>query len=327
MSASPTRIVFMGTPEFAVPSLSTLITTPALQVVGVVTQPDRPAGRGRTVQPPPVKVLAEEASIPVIQPEKRIDKTDALDQLRAWEPDYLVVVAFGQILRQAVLDVPRVMPVNVHASILPRWRGAAPIQRAIQAGDLYTGVTTMQMDAGMDTGPILLQDSIPILPDETGQSLHDKLSILGANLLLHTLEWHIQGSIQPHPQPTKEELITLAPMLSKDEGLIEWTQSAVAIDRHVRAFHPWPGTYTFWDGKRLKIIEGIPLPNGLDLAPGEVRDLRGTDFADAGSLAIGTGGGIFIPRQLQLAGRKAQSADDFLNGTPDFTGSVLGDPA
>ncbi len=324
MSASPTRIVFMGTPDFAVPSLQMLIDTPDLHVAGVVTQPDRPAGRGRTIQPPPVKVLAEAANIPVIQPEQRIDRIDALDQLRAWEPDYLVVVAYGQILRQVVLDVPRMIPVNAHASILPRWRGAAPIQRAIKAGDLYTGVTTMQMDAGMDTGPILLQDSIPILPDETGQSLHDKLSVLSAMLLLHTLEWHSQGSIQPHPQPTNAELITVAPMLKKEEGLIDWTQSAVEIDRHVRAFFPWPGTYTFWNGKRLKIINGIPLPNGFDLVPGQVCNLNTTRFAAVGTLAIGTGNGIFVLRQLQLAGRKAQSAADFLNGTPDFEGSTLG---
>lgn len=327
MSASPIRIVFMGTPDFAVPSLQMLIDAPGLHVVGVITQPDRPAGRGRTIQPPPVKVLAEAANLPVLQPEQRIDKTSALDQLRAWEPDYLVVVAFGQILRQVVLDVPRVMPINAHASILPRWRGAAPIQRAIMAGDIYTGVTTMQMDAGMDTGPILLQDSIPILPDETGQSLHDKLSALGANLLLHTLEWHTQGSIQPHPQPTNPDLITIAPMINKEEGQIDWTHSAVEIDRHVRALYPWPGTYTFWNGKRLKIIDGIPLPNGFDLVPGQVCNLRNTRFAAVSTLAIGTGNGMFVPRQLQLAGRRVQSADDFLNGTPDFAGSMLGGSA
>ncbi len=314
----------MGTPEFAVPALQALVDAPQYAVVGVVTQPDRPAGRGRKLQMPPVKAAALSSGIPVVQPEQRIDKTSAFDQLVAWEPDFLVVVAFGQILRQVVLDVPRVMPVNVHASILPRWRGAAPIQYAIKAGDLYTGVTTMQMDAGMDTGPILLQDSIPIQPDETGQSLHDKLAVLGARLVVATLDGVVAGRVTPQPQPESEALVTYAPMIKKQEGAIDWTQPAEAIDRHVRAFYPWPGTYTYWSGQRLKIIAGNALPHDLNAAAGQVLDLRGTGLDDVGVLAIGTGDGVYIPTELQLPGRKAQDVTDFINGMPEIIGATLG---
>lgn len=322
--AGACRIVFMGTPDFAVPALEALIAAPAYQVVGVVTQPDRPAGRGQQMQSPPVKHIATAAGLPVLQPEQRIDKTDALEQLRAWAPDFLVVVAFGQILRPAVLAVPRRMAINVHASLLPRWRGAAPIQAAIRAGDPATGVTTMQMDAGLDTGPILLQDSIPLAPDETGQSLHDKLSVLGAQLLIPTLDGVRSGSISPHPQPDDPALITYAPQLKKEDGALDWRQPAVAIDRHVRAFFPWPGTYTWWGARRLKIIAGRAQPGDLGGAPGTVHALAGTALAGLGPLAISTGAGLYLPDRLQLEGRAAQDAAAFLNGAPDFPGSVLG---
>ncbi len=317
------RIVFLGTPEFAVPSLDALLHAPDMHVVGVVTQPDRPAGRGQAVRVSPVKALAQQAGVPVIQPEK-VREEWAMAQIREWAPDFLVVVAFGQILRQELLDVPRIAPINVHASLLPRWRGAAPIQAAIRAGDTYTGVTTMIMDAGLDTGPILLQDSIPIAPQETAESLHDKLAVLGANLLVHTLRWLRTGSIAPHPQPTDESLITYAPQLKKEDGLIDWTRSATEIDRHVRAFTPWPGTYTFWNGQRLKILAGRPLPVDLDVEPGEVASTQGTELAKIVPLVIGTGRHVYAPTQLQLAGRQAVGAADFLNGVPGFVGSKLG---
>lgn len=318
------RIVFMGTPEFAVPTLQALLAAPHVDVVGVVTQPDRPAGRGRRLHMPPVKALALAAGLPILQPAQRLDRTDALAQLIAWDPAYFVVIAYGQILRQNVLDIPRVMPINVHASLLPRWRGAAPIPYAIMAGDAQTGVTTMRMDAGMDTGPILLQDAIPILPDDTGQSLHDRLATLGTRLLIETLDGLRAGTITPQPQPDDETQITYAPMLAKDAGAIDWTQPAEAIDRHVRAFFPWPGTYTFWGERRVKVIEGRTLPHDLGAAPGEVVDLRGTQLDEFGVLAIGTGYGVYLPATLQLAGRTAQDVRAFLNGAPDFTGARLG---
>ena len=322
MSDPQARIIFMGTPQFAVPALHALLAAPDMQVVGVVTQPDRPAGRGQSVQMPPVKQVALEANLPVIQPETLRDPA-AVGQLRAWEPDFLAVVAFGQILRQDVLDIPRIAPINVHASLLPRWRGAAPIQAAIRAGDPYTGITTMVMDAGLDTGPILLQDSIPIAPDETGQSLHDKLAHLGANLLVVTLRWLRAGSISPHPQPTKETLITYAPQLRKEDGEIDWTSSAEAIDRHVRAFTPWPGTYTYWNGKRLKILAGYPLEGVQPVAPGRIEQIRTPQGQDI-PFVVGTGKGVYAPVRLQLAGRQPVDAAEFLNGAPDLIGSALG---
>jgi methionyl-tRNA formyltransferase len=313
----------MGTPDFAVPTLRALIAATPHTVVGVVTQPDRPAGRGRKTRMSPVKQAAEESGLPIIQPASLRREPDAVAQIRAWEPDFLVVVGFGQILRQEVLDIPRVAPINVHASLLPRWRGAAPIQAAIRAGDIYTGVTTMIMDAGMDTGPILLQDSIPIQPTETGQSLHDKLAALGALLLIHTLNWLLTGSIQAHPQPTNDTLITYAPMLKKADGAIDWTASAVEIDRHARAYTPWPGVFTYWNGHRLKILEGYPINANLGVPPGEVYDARHTEFAETFDFGIGTGRGLYVPTRLQLEGRQALDAATFLNGAPDFMGARL----
>jgi methionyl-tRNA formyltransferase len=326
MTAQSSRIVFMGTPDFAVPVLHALIHMPQYAVVGVVTQPDRPAGRGQKLQMSPVKERALAAAIPVIQPASLRREPDAVDQLRAWEPDFLVVAAFGQILRQDVLDIPRVAPINVHASLLPRWRGAAPIQAAIRTGDAYTGITTMIMDAGLDTGPILLQDSIPIDAEETGQSLHDKLAPLGAQLLIHTLDWLLAGSIEPHPQPTNAALITIAPPLKKEDGAIRWAENAVQIERQIRAYTPWPGTFTTWNGKRLKIIEGYPMKvKGAALAePGEVRDVRGTPYEITSPFAIGTGSGLYAPTRLQLEGRQAVDAAAFLNGAPEFLGNRLG---
>jgi methionyl-tRNA formyltransferase len=324
MASSPTRVVFMGTPDFAVPTLTSLLNAPDFDVVGVVTQPDRPAGRGRTVRVSPVKQVTLEAHAPILQPEKiRPGDTD-FAQLQDWEPDFLVVVAFGQILHQDVLDIPRLAPVNVHASLLPRWRGAAPIQAAIRAGDRYTGITTMEMDAGMDTGPILLQDSIPIAPFETGQTLHDKLANLGANLLLQTLRWRLNGSIVAHPQPTKETLVTYAPQIKTADGEIDWSKSADEIDRHVRAFTPWPGTYTFWKGKRLKVLSGFPIAVELDLPPGTVVDTDDTELAHAAPLVIGAGKWAYLPTRLQLEGRQALSTLDFVNGVSGFLDSRLG---
>lgn len=314
------RVIFMGTPEFAVPTLQTLLDASDFDVIGVVTQPDRPAGRGKTVQMSPVKQVALAADVPVIQPHKL---REVYEQLQAWDSDLIVVAAFGQILPQKVLDLPRIAPINVHASLLPRWRGAAPIHAAIRAGDVYTGITTMMMEAGLDTGPILLQDSIPIAPWDTGQTLHDKLAPLGANLLIHTLRWLRAGSIAPHPQPTNEALITVAAQLQKEDGLIDWTQNAVEIDRHVRAFTPWPGTFTYWNGKLLKILSGFPLAVDLGVPAGMVADTRGTPLTVAAPFVIGTGKWAYAPIQLQLAGRQAMEATVFLNGAAGLIGSVL----
>lgn len=304
------EIVFMGTPDFAVPVLSALIAHHT--VIGVVTQPDRPAGRNRQMQQSPVKKLALEHHIPVFQPEK-LRRPEAIDELRQWQPDVYVVAAFGQILPQIVLDIPAHGSINVHASLLPRWRGAAPIHAAIRAGEAETGITIMKMDAGLDTGPILTQRSIPIEPDETGQSLHDKLAQLGAELLIDTLPGYLDGSIQPRPQD--DALATYAPTIKKEEGIIDWTQDAAAIERLIRAFTPWPGTSTLWSGQTLKILSASA---GHGTAqPGQVEERDGR-------IAIGTGNGLLYPQTIQLAGRSALSIDEFVRGRTDFVNSVLG---
>jgi len=304
------EIVFMGTPDFAVPVLAALIEHHT--VIGVVTQPDRPAGRSRQVQPSPVKKLALQYGIPLFQPEK-LRQPEAIETLRRWQPEVYVVAAFGQILPQSVLDIPPRGSINVHASLLPRWRGAAPIQAAIRAGDSQTGITIMQMDAGLDTGPILTQRAIAIAPDETGQSLHDKLALLGAELLIDTLPGYLNGTIQPQPQDDSQA--TYAPMIKKEEGLIDWTQDAAAIERLIRAFTPWPGTYTLWNGQTLKILAAQAGSGSAQ--PGQVTE------GDRG-IAIGTGAGLLYPQQVQLAGRSAVSIEDFVRGRPEFLRSVLG---
>ncbi len=311
------RVVFMGTPEFAVPTLRALLDHPDFEVVGVVTQPDRPAGRGQEARPAPVKHVALVAGVPVFQPEK-LRTPEAFARLQAWAPDLIVVAAFGQILRQNVLDLPPQGCINVHASLLPRWRGAAPIPAAIRAGDAESGVTIMQMDAGMDTGPILAQRAILLDPRETGQSLHNKLALLGGELLLETLPAYLSGQIRPRPQPDDPTLITYAPPLKKEEGLIDWARSAAEIDRLVRAFTPWPGTFTYWRGRLLKVLGGTPADGAVE--PGRV--IRHGD-----GLAIGTGAGLFVAERLQLEGRKAVSAEEFTRGQPGIVGALLGGAA
>jgi methionyl-tRNA formyltransferase len=311
------RIVFMGTPEFAVPALQALIDHH--EVVGVVTQPDRPAGRGGEVVASPVKRLAEAEAIPVFQPEK-IRRPEAVERLRDWaEVDAYVVAAFGQILPQAVLDIPRYGSINIHASLLPRWRGAAPIHAAIRAGDPETGVTIMKMDAGLDTGPMLSKAVVPIAPDATGQTLHDALSEVGARLLIETLPAYFSGALLPQPQP--DDGVTFAPQIEKAEGRIDWTGEAGHIERTVRAFTPWPGTFTVWDGQTLKILRGAVV-NEADKPPGAS---PGTVVAYGEGAAVVTGRGLFIPLDVQLAGKKATPIEAFLRGHPGLIGAILGD--
>lgn len=302
-------VVFMGTPDFAVPTLQALIDYH--DVIGVVTQPDRPAGRGGKIRQSPIKELALQHNIPVFQP-KKLRKQEAIEELNQWQPDVFVVAAFGQILPQEVLDIPEYGSINVHASLLPRWRGAAPIHAAIRAGDEETGVTIMKMDAGLDTGPMLLKGAIPIEANETGQSLHDKLAKIGADLLIEALPQYISGELQPQEQD--DSLATYAPQISKEEGDIDWSQSADAIERLVRAFTPWPGTFTSFDGKQLKIHAGDS-GDGV-LAIGQVAE-------HTERVAIGTGDGVFYPTEVQLAGKTRTDIDSFVNGYQDFVGASL----
>ena len=308
------RIVFMGTPEFAVPCLQALIDTQ--QVAGVVTQPDKPAGRGNKLRPPPVKVVAEAAGIPVYQP-KSLRTEESAEPLRHWQPDIIVVAAFGQILRPHVLNLPPLGCLNVHASLLPRWRGASPIQHALLAGDSATGVTLMQMDEGLDTGAMFVQESLDIDPGETAASLHDRLSLLGADMLRRHLDDILDGRIAPTPQD--DAASTYAPLIRKEAGEIDWRQDTAALDRLVRAMSPWPGAYTRWQGETLKIVRARPAagtrPSGR---PGHVA--RGTD----GVIAL-TGDGGLLLEEIQLPGKRSMPADDFVRGRPDLIGSTLGE--
>lgn len=307
------NVVFMGTPEFAVPSLRTLIETQ--NVVGVVTQPDRPAGRGGRLQAPPVKETALAAGVPIYQP-RSLRSEEAAEPLRQWAPDVIVVAAFGQILRPHVLYLPPHGSINVHASLLPRWRGASPIQHAILAGDQETGVTLMRMDEGLDTGPMFVQETVTIESRETAETLHDKLSLLGADMVRRYLDDILEGRLTPSEQD--DSLSTYAPMIKKEAGQIDWSQSCQTIDRHIRAMSPWPGATTSLDDQLLRIHAASPLPyQVLNGPPGRVSETgRG--------IAVATGDGALLLDTIQLAGKRQMSAEAFLRGRPEFAGSILG---
>ncbi len=298
------KIVFMGSPDFAVPALRLLAAQ--YPVCGVVTQPDRPSGRGMTLTPPPVKVAALELCIPVIQPEK-LREPEAQAQLQAWAPDLIVVAAFGQILRQNVLDLPSYGCINIHASLLPRHRGAAPIQAAILSGDDKTGVTIMKMDAGLDTGPMLLKGEIPILAQDTGGSLFDKLSGLGGALLMEALPRYIAGELIAVSQP--EAGFTYFGMIRKEDGLLNPAVPAVELERKVRAFSPWPGTSILWNSAPLKIHKAHVIAGG---------DQAGKFSVIDGLPAMGTVNGWLVFDDLQPAGKKSMPGRDFLLGGRDW---------
>lgn len=300
------RIVFMGSPEFAVPTLRLLAQN--YPVIGVVTQPDRPAGRGQALTPPPVKLLAIELGIALIQP-PRLRQPEAMEQLRRWSPDLIVVAAFGQILRPEVLDLPPLGCLNVHASLLPRWRGAAPISAAILAGDALTGVTIMRMDAGVDTGPILSQRTEAIRPDDTTATLSQRLAMLGAELLIETLPGYLSGEIRPQPQD--DALATYAPMLKKEDGMLDFGRSAVELERRVRAFQPWPGAYMEWSNGPLKVLKAA-----VDEAPQIASP--GQRLVHHGLPAVQTAHGLLLLEEVQPAGKKPMSGKAFLQGARNW---------
>ena len=303
------KLVFMGSPDFALPILEALASQ--YEVVGVVTQPDRASGRGRELKPPPVKRLAQELNIPVIQPEK-LRQPEAMEQLRLWSPDLIVVAAFGQILRKDVLELPPHGCLNVHASLLPRWRGAAPINAAILHGDEETGVTIMKMDVGLDTGPMLSKRSIRLTRDDTAGSVFEKLSHLGAELLLETLPAYLEGSLQPVPQP--EEGMTYAPMLRKEEGQLDFTRPAEELERRIRAFNPWPGAFMDFDGSLLKV-------HRAHVEYGEAEPGQRLVYRD--QPAVGTGDGILVLNEVQPAGKKPMNGKSFLAGARQWVQSSV----
>lgn len=308
------RIVFMGTPEFAVPSLRALAEGPYM--ITVVTQPDRPAGRGGKLTPPAVKVAAEEIGLPIIQPESLRDPAFR-EQFAALRPRVTVLVAYGEYVAPALLDLPERGSINLHPSLLPRWRGSIPIQAAILAGDPFTGVTVIRMDKGLDTGPIVAQRSVPLSPEETQPELSARLAHLGAELLAEILPRWLEGEIEPTPQDDSQA--TLTHTLTKEDGLLDWTLPAEVLDRRVRALQPWPGTYTFWNGRLLKVLRARPIAESTDMEPGTVFHLSDRK----GMLAVQTGSGALQLLQLQMAGKQPMDAASLLAGNPSIVGSTL----
>ena len=311
------RIVFMGTPEFSVPPLEYLIKS-EYQVVGVYTQPDKPTGRGRTLEQSPVKNLALAHGLEVFQP-VRLRNPDEVQRLAALKPDLILVAAFGQILPQSVLDIPPFGCLNIHPSLLPKYRGATPIPSAILGGDNETGGTIMLMDAGMDTGAIISQIIVGIGPQDTTESLTKRLAQAGVRLLGETLPLWFDRSLTPQPQDGSKATYTTP--IAKEEGIINWQMSAEEISRRVRAFYPWPGCYTWWQGKLLKLLEAVPLHKDKDLLPGRVVALAPGQPAVVG---VETGDGILGLLRVQLEGKRALTAAEFLLGQRTFVGSTLG---
>lgn len=302
----------MGTPEFAVPSLQVLAAR--FEVAGVVTQPDAPSGRGRELTPSAVKRAALGLGLPILQPPSLKDPA-AVAELVALRPDLIAVAAFGQILRRAVLELPPLGCLNVHASLLPRWRGASPVPAAIAAGDAMTGVTIMKMDAGLDTGPILSQREEPISPDDTTESLLGRLASVGAELLAETLPAWAAGSLQPAPQDAARA--TTCGLIRKEDGRLDWTRPADALERHARAMTPWPGAWTTWEGRTVRIMRARPAAGAASGAPGTVVAL--------GKSAVGVvcGEGVLELVEAQLEGKRPMPAADLARGQRGFLGGRL----
>jgi methionyl-tRNA formyltransferase len=316
MPAEPLSIVFMGTPEFAVPSLLALLEGPD-RVVCVVTQPDRPKGRGMEPAKSPVRLVAEGREVDVLTPE-RASQPEFILRIRELGPDLIVVVAYGQILKRALLDVPPLGTVNVHASLLPEYRGAAPINRAIIDGRTTTGVTTMLLDEGMDTGDILLRREVAIGPDETAGELAERLAPVGARLLMETIAGLKEGSVVPTPQDHSRA--TRAPMFAKGDGLIDWSMSPARIRDHVRGMTPWPGAFFLLDGQPLKVFGVRVDPAEIDAPPGTV-----VRVADDG-IYVAAGGQAVVITDLQAPGKRRMDAGQFVRGKRIAVGSRLGQP-
>lgn len=307
------NLIFMGTPDFAVPTLKRLHAS-RHTVQAVVTQPDKPKGRGRTVEPTPVKVVAQEYGLPVWQPPKA-SAPEFVEQVASLEPDVIVVIAYGQILKQNLLDVPKQFCMNIHASLLPKYRGAAPINWAIVNGDRETGVTTMKMDIGMDTGDMLLKSTLVIEPHFTAQDVHDRLSEMGGDLAVETLGRLEAGNLVAEPQDPDQA--TMAPKMKKEDGLIDWHQTAEAIHNRVRGLEPWPGSYTFLNGKRWRL-------GRTEVAPGDGAETPGTIVrVSSYGVEVGTQSGRLILREIQPEGKKRMDAKSFLAGHPLQVGDRL----
>jgi len=308
------RTVFMGTPQFAVPALRRLVEN-GYQVPAVYTRPDKQAGRGRLLTASPVKQAAKELGLTVLQPDS-LKKSQAVAELAGFKADIIVVAAYGRILPPPVLEMPEFGCLNIHPSLLPRHRGASPVASAILAGDQFTGVSIMLLDEGLDTGPVIARAQLPVMDNDNSGSLGFKLSLVAANLLVEALPEWIKGRLEARPQP--EAGATCSGTIDKQDGCIDWHQSALDIWRRVRAFQPWPGCYTRWRGKTLKIIEAVPLAVAGEVA-GCVVSLPD------GGLAVATGDGLLQLLALQLEGKRVMTADEFLRGQRHFIGAALPD--
>jgi methionyl-tRNA formyltransferase len=310
------RIVFIGTAELSCASLQSLFESPAFNLLAVVTQPDRPKGRQLKLQPSPVKSLAAKVSLPVLQPERARDE-EFIKQLRSLEPDLIAVAAYGQILPANILELPRFGCLNVHTSLLPRYRGAAPIQWAILDGAQETGVTIMKMDIGLDTGDILTQQKTTILDTDDAQTLHDRLARMGAELLVQTIPRYIDGEIKPHPQPATG--VSYARKIKKEDGHIDWSKPALAIWNQVRGLVPWPGAFTF--------LQTGGQPQLLKLWQAEIADLKGPPGeileVEKNGIVVGCGSGALRIRVLQREGSRRLTAQEFLTGYPVQRGERL----
>lgn len=311
------RIVFMGTPEFAVPSLEALLKSDD-SVVGIVTQPDRPRGRGQRLSPSPVKVIAQREQIPLLQPTKMKDPA-FLAELSSWKPDLIAVAAFGRILPPAILSLPPRGCINVHGSLLPKYRGAGPIQWALINGEAETGITTMLMDEGMDTGAMLLQARIDIGPEDTAGSLSSRLAELGGRLLVETLSQLKAGTLTPLPQDHSQA--TLAPLLKKEDGVIDWSLPAISIANRIRGLTPWPGAFTFLGADRWTIYRAVAIDEAATPSPGQITALT----KDA--IHVATGSGVLAIHELQAANGRRMPVAQYLTGHPLQTGMQLSQSA
>ena len=322
------QAIFFGTPEFAVPTLEKIITLPYLDLRAVITQPDKPIGRQQILTASPVKFLAQKKKLLIIQPEKI--KTEAFEtQLRQLNPEVIILIAYGKIIPANLLAIPKYGWLNLHASLLPKLRGASPIQSAILTGAEETGVTLMKMDEGMDTGPIIAQEKITIVPEENSQTLHDKLSRLSAKALEKNLLAYLEGKLKPKPQDNSQA--TYTKIIKKEDGKIDWQKSAIEIERQIRAFTPWPGTWCFWPRnyrteqkeltnsaieQRLKIIKAKVSSDSIKLPPGQTKKANNT-------IIVGCSHGNLELQIIQLEGKKPQNIIDFLKGYPEFENSKL----
>ncbi len=295
------RIVFIGTGEIGVPTLQALLRSEH-EIVGVVTQPDKPVGRAQLIEPPTIKKVVAATKMPVLQP-PRIKDPRAIEEIHMLKPDVIVVIAYGQILPRDVLEIPKIACLNLHASLLPRWRGAAPIQAAIAAGDCVTGITVMYVDEGLDTGDILLQRTIDIVPADTGGSLHDRLARVAPEALLASLELLAKASASRIPQDNA--FATYAPKLKREDGRIDWSDPAEAIERKIRAFDPWPCAFMEFDGRNLKVFSAVIV---------DLRGMPGEILRSEKELVVAAGEGALSLGEVQLEGKRRMSAAEFLRG-------------